>query len=382
MPEVLDWQRIDDPHAIIHYAVQSLRQGRTVAFPSGMGYAVTASGLVPAAVRQLPVDRSGGNSDAQGVPELMLALRGAGEVRDWMPAMSPLGQRLARRLWPAPVTLIVSGDIDQGLASRLPEEVRGLLCPSGRLRLATPQHEALREVLHQLPGPLLMAVPANPASGSSNAPGVQADVVVADETVSSAQPATVVAVNGDSWEIVRPGAVSAEQIRQQMACWIVFVCTGNTCRSPLAEALCKKLLADRLSCAVEELPARGYHVVSAGVSASGGGPAAAEAEEVARRFGADLSTHRSQPLTRELAARADYVLGMTGSHVHALMDYFGHLGVAPRLLDPAGDIADPIGGDQLVYDECGRQIWQHLEAFVAEIMPTSPQRQQGGAGQS
>jgi protein-tyrosine phosphatase len=176
--------------------------------------------------------------------------------------------------------------------------------------------------------------------------------------------------------------VPAEQIHQQMACWIVFVCTGNTCRSPLAEALCKKLLADRLGCAVEELPARGYHVVSAGVSALGGGPAAAEAEQVARGFGADLSAHRSQPLTMELAARADYLLGMTRSHVRALMDYFGHLGVVPRLLDPVGDIADPIGSDQQVYDECGQQIWRQLETFVTEIAPTSPQRQQEGAEQS
>jgi protein-tyrosine phosphatase len=367
MPEVLDWQRIEDPHAIIHYAVQSLRQGRTVAFPSETGYAVTASALVPEAVRQLPIDRPGGSNAASVVPELMLALRGAGEARDWAPALSPLSQRLARRLWPGPATLIVGGDIERGLASRLPEEVRGLLCPSGRLRLTTPQHEALREVLHHLPGPLLMA---NPASGGSNAPGIRADVIVADEAAVPAQPSTVIAVNGDSWEIVQPGALSAEQIRQQMACSVVFVCTGNTCRSPLAEALCKKLLADRLGCPVAELPARGYHVTSAGVSAFGGGPAAAEAGEVARRFGADLSTHRSQPLTTELAARADYLLGMTRSHVHTVMDYFGHLGIVPRLLDPAGDIADPIGCAQAVYDECGQQIWRHLEAFVAEILPS------------
>src|SRR5262249_56414815 len=120
---------------------------------------------------------------------------------------------------------------------------------------------------------------------------------------------TVVRVDGDRWEVLHDGLITREQLQVQAACWIVFVCTGNTCRSPLAEALCKKLLADRLGCTVEELPARGYYVASAGVSALGGGPAAAEAEQVARSFGADLSTHRSQPLTMELAARADYLLG-------------------------------------------------------------------------
>ena len=60
--------------------------------------------------------------------------------------------------------------------------------------------------------------------------------------------------------------------------WTVFVCTGNTCRSPLAEGLCKKLLAERLGCPAEELPQRGFLVISAGIAAMMGGEAAAEAE--------------------------------------------------------------------------------------------------------
>jgi protein-tyrosine-phosphatase/tRNA A37 threonylcarbamoyladenosine synthetase subunit TsaC/SUA5/YrdC len=373
MPEVLDWQRVAEPHAVIHYAVQSLQEGRTVAFPTETGYAVTASGLAPEAVRRLPVNGVGETGATPVLPELTLALRGAAEARDWAPGMSRLGLRLTRRLWPGPVTLLVGGDVERGLASRLPEEVRTRLCVESKVHLAIPCHEALCEVLRHLPGPLLMA-----AATAEN----QADVIVADESVAQTQPATVIAVNGDAWEIARPGALSAEEIRRLSACWIVFVCTGNTCRSPLAEALCKKLLADHLGCAIEELPSRGYFVASAGLSALPGGAAAAEAEQVARAHGADLSAHRSQPMTVELAARADYLVGMTQSHVRALMDDFGSLGLSPRLLDPAGDIADPIGGDQPVYDACAQQIRQHLETFVAEIAPTSPQRQQGGGGQS
>jgi protein-tyrosine-phosphatase/tRNA A37 threonylcarbamoyladenosine synthetase subunit TsaC/SUA5/YrdC len=365
MPEVLDWQRVAEPHAVIHYAVQSLRQGRTVAFPAETGgYTETASGLVVEAVRRLPAEEPGGTGVSPVLLGLTLALRGAAEARDWAPALSRLGLRLARRLWPGPVTLLASGDVELGLASRLPDEIRARFCVQNALRLAVPRHEALREVLRHLPGPLLMTA----ASADC-----RADVIIVDNgngiTPAEPQPATVVAVNGDSWQIVRPGATSVEEIRRQTACWIVFVCTGNTCRSPLAEALCKKLLTDRLGCAVVELPARGYHVASAGLSAMPGGPAAVEAEGAARGYGADLSAHRSQPLTTDLAVRADYLVGMTQSHLHAVMDYFGHLGLMPRLLDPTGDIADPIGGDQPVYDACARQIQQHLEALVAEILP-------------
>jgi len=378
MPEVLDWSGAAESHAVVLYAVQSLRQGRTVAFPTEGGYAVTASGLIPEAVRRLPVDGTKGTEAGESggtpiLPELMLALRHAAEVRDWAPGLSRLGLRLARRLWPGPVTLLVSGDIEGGLASRLPDEVRARLCGQNKLHLAVPRHEAFREVLRHFPGPLLMTVAPTDR---------QAEVVVADEPAPQTQPATVIAVKEEAWEIVRPGALSPEDVRRQTACWIVFVCTGNTCRSPLAEALCKKLLADRLRCPVEDLPSRGYHVISAGLAALPGGAAAAEAEQVARNYGADLSAHRSQPLTADLAARADYLVGMTHSHLRALTDCFGHWGAVVRLLNPAGDIADPIGGDQPVYDACAQQIRQHLEMLVAEIVSANSPFPQGEAEQS
>jgi protein-tyrosine-phosphatase/tRNA A37 threonylcarbamoyladenosine synthetase subunit TsaC/SUA5/YrdC len=365
MPDVFDWQRVAEPHAVIQYAVQSLHERRTVAFPSANGYVLTASVLAPEAVGRLPVQ---GDGEA-----LTLLLRRADEARDWIPDLTPRAQRLVRRLWPGAVILIVDGDIERGSVSRLPDEVRARLCVRGTLRLAMPEHEALREVLRRLPDPLLMVAIVDEASGVASAPRLIADVVVADDPPTS-QPATVLAVHGDAWQIVREGAVSVEEIRRRTACIIVFVCTGNTCRSPLAEAMCKKQLAVRLNCAVEELPARGYHVVSAGLAASLGGTAAVEAEKVARDYGADLSAHRSQPLTPELAVDADYLVGMTHSHVHALTDYFGSAIVEPRLLDPSGDIADPIGGDRTIYDECGRQIWRQLDRLVAEILSSETPR--------
>ncbi len=321
MPEVLDWRRVADPHAAIHYAVQALCWGKTVAFPTQTGYALAASGLAPQAVEQLRVDT------ANGSDEVTLALRGAAEARDWAPAMTPLAQRLARRLWPGPVTLLVRGAVERGLASRLPESVRAQLCPNETVRLTTPGHEALREVLRHLPAPLLLAPLQGEGTVAASAEqvveraGGRVDLLLDDGPSTHTQPATVVEVHGDAWQVVRPGVVSAEQIRQQTACLILFVCTGNTCRSPLAEALCKKRLADRLGCAIAELPARGYHVLSAGLAAAPGGPAAIEAEQVARTYGADLSAHRSRPMTPELAAQADYLIGMTRSHVRALADH-------------------------------------------------------------
>ncbi len=83
----------------------------------------------------------------------------------------------------------------------------------------------------------------------------------------------MVKIGEQGFEMIRGGVVS-EQTLSRLACLsIVFVCTGNTCRSPMAEALCRMMLAKRLRCAPEELQDRGVVVASAGLSAVMGGSA-------------------------------------------------------------------------------------------------------------
>ncbi len=372
MPEVHDWQTTTDPLAAIRQTVRVLRAGRLVVLPTETGYVLAGSALAPSAMGLL---RQKGLADTP-----VLALRGVGEVHDWVPEFGGPVRRMARRLWPGPLTLACAA-ADRGMATRLLTEVRESLEAEGRLWLRAPAHEAIREVLRRLPGPLFL-VPAPGTNGGGTATaaevmqalGEAVELVIDDGPCRGGQVATVVQVDGDSWQVLQPGIITEEQLRLQASCLIVFVCTGNTCRSPLAEALFKKRLADRLGCTVEELPARGFCVLSAGLAAMMGGPAAAEAVEVARSYGADLEAHRSQPLSAELAAQADYLVAMTRSHVRALLDRYPRLGAPPRLLNPAGeDVADPIGCDRPVYEACGQEIWQHLEALMTEVQPSPAQ---------
>jgi protein-tyrosine-phosphatase len=159
-----------------------------------------------------------------------------------------------------------------------------------------------------------------------------------------------------------------QDLRHMTACRILFVCTGNTCRSPLAEALCTKLLAERLGCAPEALPERGYEIGSAGLAAYPGNPASVEAVDVARELGADLSRHQSRPLTAALLLQADHLIAMTRSHLDALTIYNVPGGATPRLLSAeAADIPDPIGGSADIYRDCARQILHHLEALLPQL---------------
>jgi protein-tyrosine phosphatase len=368
MPEVLDWRRTADPRPLVHRAARALADGEVVAFPTDTVYALAASALIPEAVDKL----CRGKKRDDDRP-LTLAVRGAGEALDWVPDMTPLGRRLARRCWPGPVTLVFAG-ADEGLVSRFPEAVRRRVCPSGSVGLRAPAHRAVLGALQVLPGPLVLssanatgAPPATSAQGVVEALGDEVPLIIDDGMTALGRESTVVRVNGDGWSVLREGPISSDEIGQQTASLTVFVCTGNTCRSPLAEALFKKKLADRLGCPVEDLSRRGFLVISAGLAAMMGGAAAEEAVEVARDYGADLSGHVSRPLSPDLAAQADYLVAMTRGHLTALAG--GYPGARPRLLSPAGeDVGDPIGCERQVYRECAEQIWRSLDHLAAEVV--------------
>lgn len=381
MPEVLDWQNTTDQRELVRRAAEALQAGRLVAFPTETVYAVAASALAPEAVARLHALKGGEDRP------LALAVRGAGEAPDWLPGLSGLGRRLARRCWPGPVTLVSGDGAERGLAGRLPEAVRRRVAPAGKVGLRAPAHDALVRALGRLPGPAVLASADRPGQAEPVWPeqvfanlGEDVDVLVADGPSRFGRPATVVELEGDRWNVVREGVVPAGLVQRQAACLIVFVCTGNTCRSPLAEVLCRKLLAERLGCPVEEVCQRGFLVLSAGIAAMMEGAAAEEAVQVAQAYGADLSGHRTRPLTAELVAQADYLVGMTQGHVLAVAGQYPHLGPRPRLLSGDGDdIPDPVGCDRAVYQECAEQLWRHLQRFVAELPPesTSPGRAPG-----
>jgi len=150
---------------------------------------------------------------------------------------------------------------------------------------------------------------------------------------------------------------------------VLFICTGNTCRSPMAEALARKTLADRLGCEPGELVSRGYRVLSAGVAAGDGDAASGEAVEAVRTLGASLDEHRSQLLGVDLVAQADELIAMTRGHLLAILTRYPAIGGTMRLLGGVGgDVNDPIGGPPEMYVACAAKIHEYVERLSKELV--------------
>ena len=143
-----------------------------------------------------------------------------------------------------------------------------------------------------------------------------------------------------------------------------MVCTGNTCRSPLAAAaLVRELGADR----------ERVRVGSAGTAAEDGSPASEESIEIAAVQGLDLEDHRALRLTAEIAKAADLVIVMEAAHRPSVE----RLGVPtervkvmsewPEPGDPGLPVSDPFGGSIEAYEECWRRIQHHVRRIVPHV---------------
>jgi len=368
---VIDLRKTDDPRDVVHRAVQMLAEGRIVALPTETDYVFAASVRDAAAVARL-VELV---NERPGEPRLSLALKSADEALDWAPRLSPVGRRIARRCWPGPVTILVADDHPESLVHRLPPSARAGIAGGGRLRLRVPGHPLLADCMRMLAGPVALAEPAAPGQPAP----VTADEVIAhggealslvidDGRSRYAQPPSTIEVDERGFRLVHPGIVSADTLRRLSSLMVLFVCTGNTCRSPMAETIFKQLVAERLGCRPDEVDEHGVIVASAGVAAWGGGAASAGAIEAMRDVGADLSGHSSQPVTEGLVRQADVIWTMTAAHRAAVVAQFPEAGGRTAVLSPDRlDVMDPIGGPVATYRKCAEQIRQHLIARLDTI---------------
>lgn len=147
---------------------------------------------------------------------------------------------------------------------------------------------------------------------------------------------------------------------------ILFVCSGNTCRSAMAEALLREFVAE---VGIDDVEA-----ISAGVYAQTGDPASFGAVAAMDEMGADLHLHRSTRLNGGHIAAADLILCMSRAQMQTIRMLYPQAEEKTRLLlsfaaNLEQDISDPFGGDEEVYAACARQIALAVAAVLMRLRP-------------
>lgn len=369
-PIVIDLRKTDDTRDVVHRAVQCLAEGKLVVFPTETVYGLGASARSAEGVERIFAAK-GRSFDAP----LALAIKSAEEALDYVPQPGKLAERLARRCWPGPVTLVVDDTGQESLVRRLPPTVQRAVCPTGTIGMRVPAHPIILDVLSMLAGPI--ALTSANRSGEPDPKTVQEAIhaladhvalVLDDGPCRYGQPSTVVRVTGHEYNCLREGVVGKSALDRLSAMIVILVCTGNTCRSPMGELLLKKIVAEKLACSIADLEQRGIVITSAGVAATPGCEASIEAVEVLQEQGLDLSKHESQPLTDKLVRHADMILTMTSGHRQAILRRWPDASSRTFTLRvDGGDINDPIGGPKDLYRQCADQVEQALRERMKSV---------------
>lgn len=349
-------------------AAEVLRAGGSVILPTETVYGVFVRADRPAAVEALRSER-GLTADQRMTLQVADPASAAA-----LAASDPGIGRFVRRALPGAWALTFDAD-PAALEALAPEQrTREVFSRGGRMALRCPEPSITRRVLRSVDAPVV-GVPAVDSAGAQVRDLFLQDVTGGDFRVNGGparfgRGSTAVrlsrsrAADGTRGRlratVLRAGVYAPRIVERLNRLHILFVCTGNTCRSPMAEAFARQLAADA---------GGGVTVSSAGVNAADGYAASPEAVAEAGDAGGGLAGHRSHALTARAVLDADVIYTLTAAHLELLVERFPEAATKASRLDAEADVRDPIGGTADDYHAAAQQIRAAVARRLQELAP-------------
>jgi protein-tyrosine phosphatase len=364
MSKVIDWKNSSDPRDAVHLAVQAVSEGHIVAVPGDCSYLLVAAGTHAGGMSQLAQRKV-----SMPTHSPILLFRSAPEVYDYFPSVPASVRRFATKVWPGPIAFdLKNTDQLSTLDCLAPSVTASIQLENGKYRVSQASHPVLEQMGKLMAGPLV-ALPASDEKGGLARKLTDIDpksysLAIDDGTASIATVPTIVEFESSKGTVTREGALPTEYLKTLSRWTLLFVCTGNTCRSPMAQAMMNRKIAEKFSkqFGPNDLP---IFAMSAGVAAYGGEPASQGAQQAIKKFGANLDKHHSNQLTLEMTDQADLILTMGSRHKHVIVSQWPSAAGKVHMISPDGtEIADPFGGPLEIYAKCAEQLDKHTDYWI------------------